>query len=305
VSAKYIRKGDHKQYIKLMKHFSSEGSVKLETPSRAMNVVEKPVPALKFEPTSPERIEIDLSDWGGSKYDVKLMVQHRLNDEAKEDFILTTPNNKSVKAWEKKNGDYVAEMHSASETNSLFNCPFPQEHKAKVWLVGCPANPTGNPKVFVDYVKALVCRGEKMVVYVQYRGVECDAKELVVKTTGVEVFSNQPKVIETIEDNGTSPCTLPRETSDCVEAMKNGLDHFVGDSINKPEYHPHRFIKPGSEGGGKGITVTPEVFEAITKGEIYKHILSTHKVGLKVSKVRGRRPTGCPAKYVRIAKIEW
>ena len=335
VSAKYCLKGDHEKYITMMEHFSSGGLSKLELPTRAMNVVPNPGPKclkckkvvgkkckkgvckerdaiLNYAPTIPEMIKVPLKEWDGSSEDVKDLVRDSLTDDlAKKDFILTSPENISVVRWEEKNGvGYVAAMRSAIQNKTAFKCPFPEPNAAKVWLEGCPENSTGKREVFAKHARTLQNSGKThMVVYVQYRGEIVAAKEVSNETTGIEVFSNQPKVSETIEDNGTSSMSLGANTSSSVQEMTSALDYFVRQttSTKSPSSVKMRCsINSNADDGWKGIAVTSEVFASIKRGGIiYKQILSKYNVKLSARKNGNSNPKGFPAEYIRLKSISW
>lgn len=274
---------------------------------------------LNYAPTIPEMIKVPLKEWEGTNDDVKDLVRDNLDDRAKKDFILTSPNNVSVKEWEVKHGeDYVAAMQTAIKNKSVFKCPFPQLKAAKVWVEGCPANgqvdkeskKIGGPKVFAKYAKSLLRKGEThMVVYVQYQGEIVAAKEVSNETTGIEVFSNQPKVSETIEDNGTSSMSLGANTSSSVQEMTSALDYFVQQttSTKSPSSVKMRCsINSNADDGWKGIAVTSEVFASIKRnGIIYKQILSKYNVKLSARKNGNSNPKGFPAEYIRLSSISW
>ena len=319
VSAKYCLKGDHEKYITMMEHFSSGGECdsRLELPTRAMNVVAKPTSAGGpiYAPTIPERKEIDIRGWDAKnpEQSVKTLVHPHLKGcVSEDDFLLTSPNNKSVKRWEEKHGkNYVDAMHSASQNKLPFKCPFPQlNHQAKVWVVGCPAARGDSPKVFASHVKDLCREGKThMVVYVQYRGVEQPAKEVSYETTGDEVFSNQPKVSETIEDNGSGAYVLCHNTSSSVQEMTSALDFFVQQttSTKSPSsVKVRRYINSNVESGWKGIAVTSEVFANLKPGgEIYEQILGKWNVKLSVRKNGNSNPKRFPEKCIRLSSISW
>jgi hypothetical protein len=129
------------------------------------------------------------------------------------------------------------------------------------------------------------------------------------RTTGIECFSHRHKLInedQTItEMNGRQPSDLPIETSTDEELMKNELSVRIKVSL---EYSSQfsRKIESAKSDDNKwiGIIVTPEIYDSIKKGEIYKHMLREYKVKLNPIKSKGRQPIYEDGK-IRLIKIEW